>query len=352
MESHEHELNPRERDVLHAVVHHYITMAEPAGSRTIVKRFDLDVSAATVRNVMADLEDRDFLQQIHTSSGRVPTDKGYRFYVDHLMKVQELTLAERKRIEQELSQKLNDADDVLRCTSHLLALVSHQTGLAEAPSESEARVRRIEILPISVDRIAVLLVDNYGRVHSLALELPDTADGLNLVGLNRFLNEQLNNTTLGKLADTLEERMRDYLENQRALAEQALRLLRLLPPQRRVQLFLEGATQLFEQPEFSDLTKAREIFGLLEHREQLVDLLRNSFADGQDARRARVIIGAESKKAGLDGISLIASPYQVGETTVGMIGVLGPRRMPYSRLTAIVEHTASMVGRMLTRLTR
>ena len=352
MEQQKHELNTRERDVLHAVVHHFITMAEPAGSRTIVKRFGLDVSAATVRNVMADLEDREFLQQIHTSSGRVPTDKGYRYYVDHLMKVQELTLAERRRIEQELSQKLNDADDVLRCTSHLLALVSHQTGLAEAPSESDARVRRIELMPISDERIAVLLVDNFGRVHSLALEAPGPIVGLDIAGLNRFLNDQLSDATLGKLADTLEERMRDYLEKQRVMAEQALQLLRLLPPQRRVQLFLEGATQLFEQPEFSDLTKAREIFGLLEHREQLVDLLRESYADGQDARHARVIIGAESKKAGLDGISLVASPYRVGETSVGMIGVLGPRRMPYSRLTAIVEHTATMVGRMLTRLTR
>ncbi|MDZ4858270.1 MAG: hypothetical protein SGI88_04750, partial [Candidatus Hydrogenedentes bacterium] len=125
------DLSDREKLILQAAVHSFITTAEPVGSRAIVKRFDLDLSAATVRNVMADLEEAGYLQQLHTSSGRVPTDLGYRYYVDYLMRAQELTLHERARIETELTARLNDADEVMRQTSHLLALLSHQTGIVE-----------------------------------------------------------------------------------------------------------------------------------------------------------------------------------------------------------------------------
>ena len=161
----EQHLSDREELVLQAVVHSYITSAEPVGSRSIVKRFSLEVSPATVRNVMADLEEAGFLQQLHTSSGRVPTDVGYRYYVDYLMRIQRVTLTERTRVEGELVAKLNDADDLLRQTSHLLALLSHQTGIVEAPSLGDAEIRQIEITPLEGGRIVVLLADSFGCVH-------------------------------------------------------------------------------------------------------------------------------------------------------------------------------------------
>ena len=164
------DLGERERLILHAVVHTHITTAEPVGSRSVVKRFDLDLSPATVRNVMADLEDLGFLQQIHTSSGRVPTDQGYRYYVDYLMQVQALTLRERSRIEREFERKLNDADEVLRQTSHLLAMVTRQAGLAEAPNEGRAEVQRLDLIPFAACRLAVLIVDNFGRARTLTVE--------------------------------------------------------------------------------------------------------------------------------------------------------------------------------------
>ncbi len=136
------------------------------------------------------------------------------------------------------------------------------------------------------------------------------------------------------------------------MADQAIELLQQLPQHRRAQLFLEGAAQLFEQPEFSDVTKARQVLGLLEERERLVELLRAVQNGEREGRRAQVIIGGEGNALGLEGISLIAKPYQIGNSPVGMIGVLGPRRMPYSRLTAIVDYTAGMVSRMLTRLSQ
>ena len=343
------ELTDREQLILQAVVHTYITTAQPVGSRSVVKRYDLRLSPATVRNVMADLEDSGFLQQLHTSSGRVPTDRGYRYYVDYLMGVQELTLGERNRIEMELSQRIEDADEILRQTCHLLALVTHHTGIVEAPGDENAQLRQIELAPLSPSRLAIMLADNYGRVRT-ALVTPRAAlPKERLSSLSQFLNDHLRGTPMSEVPSRLQARANTLLDEQRGLAEQALELLGAVPIHRPGQLFLEGATQLFEQPEFQDVSRARAVFCLLDEQERLLDLLRRGVAHG-DPRRTRVLIGSETAGDGLEEISLVASPYCVKDRLAGVLGVLGPRRMPYPKLTAIVEYTAGMVGRFLTRL--
>lgn len=342
-------LNEREQTILQAVVQCYIITAEPVGSRTIVKRFGLELSPATVRNVMSDLEERGYLQQLHTSSGRVPTDKGYRYFVNYLMRVQELTLAERNRIDHELSVRLRDADEVLRHTSQLLALITHQTGIVKAPDEQSVEVRHIEMVHVASDRGAVLVADNYGRVHTvmMPIETPLQADGL--VKLNRFLNEHLRGVLLSRIPAVIEDLMRTLIDEQRRLAEQAMQVVNFLPRSRPGQLYLEGTTQLFEQPEFRDVGRAREVFGLFEERGQLVQLLQAGIAD-RSMLVPSVLIGSELRQPGLLEISVVASPYSVGGKAVGVLGVLGPRRMPYPRLTAIVDYTAGMVSRFLTSL--
>ena len=345
------DLTEREQQILHAVVHTYITTAEPVGSRSIVKRFGLDLSPATVRNVMADLEEMGYLQQVHTSSGRVPTDGGYRYYVDYLMQVQELTLTERERIEQELTLRLDDADDVLKQTSHLLALVTHQAGLAEAPETNLVQVQRIELLPVGKERLAVLIVDNFGRVRSMAVQMENTVPAQDLQRMTRFLNEHLHGVSIDQLVSAVELKLRSFMDEQRLLAEKALKVLYLLPVNRPRQLFLEGATQLFEQPEFQDIGKAREVLVLLQERDRLGEMLRNAAQDNP-RMQTTVIIGAQSSGAGVEGISLVAAPYRIKGQPMGMVGVLGPRRMPYPQLTAMVSFTAGMVGKILTRLGR
>ncbi|HOE66260.1 MAG TPA: heat-inducible transcriptional repressor HrcA [Candidatus Hydrogenedentes bacterium] len=343
------ELNEREQLILHAVVHTYITTAEAVGSRTIVKRFDLDLSPATVRNAMADLEEAGYLEQLHTSSGRVPTDRGYRYYVDYLMRIQELTISERDRIERELSQRLHDSDDIMRQTSHLLALVSHQTGLVDSARDSQALVRRIEVVPIAATRFAVMVADNFGGVRTTLVNLERTVSGDDFAALNRFLNSQLSGEPADQLRAVLQRKLDAFAAEQRRLADVAVEMFSLLPSLRQGQLFLEGATQLFEQPEFHDVAKARSVFTLLEERERLAHILRGFVAqDGPP--RATVVIGSETNELEFKDISVVASPYCVGNKTAGMVGVLGPRRMPYSRLTALVDYTAGALSRLLTRL--
>jgi len=342
-------LTEREELILQATVQSYITSAEPVGSRAIVKRYDLTLSPATVRNVMSDLEESGFLQQRHTSSGRIPTDRGYRYYVNHLMRVQELTLAERERIEHEFNQKLNDTEEAMRHTSHLLALVSHHAGIVEAPGEGSALVTRIDMIPVGPNRVAVLIVDSFGRIHTIVVEQDVPVSEYELSRVSRFLNENFLGVAIEVLNQSVEARIRQYMDEQRRLAERALFFLGMLPSNRPGQLFLEGATSLFEQPEFHDVEKAREVFHLLEERERLAGLLRASLLEGEPAR-AKVIFGSEAQPSGLEEISVVTAPYRVGNKTVGMLGVLGPRRMPFSRLTALVDYTANMLSRFLTRV--
>lgn len=345
----EDRLSEREELILQAVVQSYITSAEPAGSRAIVKRFDLALSPATVRNVMADLEDMGYLQQLHTSSGRVPTDRGYRYYVNHLMRVQELAQGERDRLETEFARRVSDTDQVMRHTSQLLALVSHHTSIVEAPDEGQAEIRRVELMPIGGSRVAILVADTFGRVHTMVVPQEQALADAEMERVGRFLNDNLRGTSIDSLAHTIEARVRLCLDEQRHLAERALKLLDLLPQRRLGQLFLEGATQLFEQPEFHDIGKARQVFTFLEEREELAGLLRKSIAEN-DRPGARILIGSETERKGLEEISVVSAHYEVGGRPVGMIGVLGPRRMHYSKLTALVEYTAGMLGKMLTRM--
>ncbi len=341
------QLSQRERLILQAIVHTYITTAEPVGSRAIVKRFGLDVSAATVRNVMADLEEAGYLRQLHTSSGRVPTDKGYRYYVDFLMNVQELTRSERSRIQEELSERISDADEVMRHASRLLALTSHHMGLVEAPDERNAEVCRIEMVPVGARRVGVVLVDNYGRVRTLVAKVDEELSPEGVQRIGRFLDTNFRGVSIQGLRAAVTARTATFMDEQRRLAEQALRVLALMPPSRQGEVILEGTAQLFEQPEFRDLDRARQVFGFLEEHDRLVDLIRSAIRDGEPLRTS-IVIGSEVPDDELHEISIVVSPYLVGEQAAGVVGVIGPRRMQYSRLAGLVEYTAALLGSYLT----
>lgn len=343
-------LKEREELILQAIVHLYITDAEPVGSRAVVKRFDLDISPATVRNVMADLEEAGYINQVHTSSGRVPTDKGYRYYVDYLMRVQKVTSTERTRIEENMAEQLNNADTILKQTSNLLAMISHQTGIVEVPNPHVALVNRIELMLMDDRQTAMLIADNFGRARTLVLPWTPSDDVELLIPLNNFLNEQLKGTSIESLSNSLRTTIQRYTNEQHRLAEHAKELLNHIPGAAPGKLYLKGATQLFEQPEFHDVDRAREVFGLLEENDRVVELMRNGIARNADA--SRVVIGSEDLEHGLEDVSVVSAAYKVNDEEVGMIGVLGPRRMPYSKLTGIVEYTADRLGAMLTRISR
>lgn len=345
----ESSLSEREELILQAVVHSFVSSAEPVGSRTIVKRFGLDISPATVRNVMSDLEEAGYLSQVHTSSGRVPTDQGYRYYVDYLMRVQDLTQAERAKLEREYMDKMSDAEDILRQTSQLLALLSKQTGIVEAPQSNQAEVQHIEVMLLGPKRVVVLLADTLGRVRTNVLNLAEQLSAEDGRQLTRFLNEHLVGVPVDEIGQRIQPILRERVDEEGRLAAQASQMLELVPVSLTGTIYTEGATQLFEQPEFRDVDKAREVLGLLEKGDRVFDLLRSGVLL-RDPRTSRVLIGGDASTASLQDISVVSAPYRIGEKTVGMVGVLGPRRVPYSKLTGVVEYTANLLSRWLTRL--
>ncbi|MBI4558083.1 MAG: heat-inducible transcription repressor HrcA [Candidatus Hydrogenedentes bacterium] len=342
-------LSEREELILRAVVHTYVTTAEAVGSRAIVKRLGLDLSPATVRNVMADLEDSGYVQQLHTSSGRIPTDLGYRYYVDRLMDVAELSPTERERIDHAVTQPWEDADETMRQTCHLLADVSHQTGMVEAPAEGNAEVLRIELVSVAPNRLGVVIADTYGRIRSLMVVLDAPVSAAEVHRLNSFLNDHLPGLAFEEVISSLVASLETLFDERRRLAERALDILSMLPSQRVGHMFLDGTTQLFEQPEFRDVVRIREVLSFLEERHRLATLIRSRLRDGGSSQML-VLIGSEAQEQGFEEISLVARPYRVGAKIVGMLGVLGPRRMPYSRMTALVDYTAESLSRHLTRI--
>jgi len=345
-------LNEREKTILEAVVHIYITTAEPVGSRTVAKRLGLNLSPATIRNVMADLEEMGFLTQVHTSSGRVPTDLGYKYYVTYLMKVQELSLAEREKIKQELTKKVDTATQVLKRTGYLLALVSHQAGLAKLPAENTAVIRRIELVPLLERQAALLIVDSFGCVHTSSIVLDEPVPTQMLESLNQFLNDVLFNISIDNIYSVVKENLKKYFDEQRKLAELSLNILTKIEPPTS-QIFLEGTNNLFDQPEFQEPTKVRNILGIMENPTPLIKVLRDSLAKLENSQRT-VLIGPETTTEDISEFGIIASPYKIDDQKepAGFIGILGPKRMPYEQLSALVDYTANMVGKILSRLWR
>lgn len=183
----------------------------------------------------------------------------------------------------------------------------------------------------------------------MIVQLEEELPADRIVELNRLLNENLHAVALEQLRETIQRKLNSFVDERRGLANLALRVLDALPPERPGQLFLDGANQLFEQPEFHDIARAQEVFGLLEERDRVMELLRAGVA-ATSPRPSRVVIGSEAPGEGMEEISVVSAPYQIGNKTVGMLGVLGPRRMHYSRLTGVVEYTAGMLGKLLTRL--
>jgi heat-inducible transcriptional repressor len=263
--------------------------------------------------------------------------------------VQELPPAERMRIEREVTQSSEDAEEVMRHVSQLLAALSRQTGLVEAPAENEAEILRFEVVPIVATRVAVMVADTYGRVRTFTLNLDRVVSDAEAGRLNQFLNETLRRVPLSRLGETVRARAEAATDEERHVAELALAVLNGLPVQRESQVFLEGASQLFEQPEFRDISRAHGVFSLLEERKRLAELLRTRMPQ-EASPRFTVVIGSEAGDEALGEVSVVVAPYRVGDKTVGALGILGPRRMPYSRLAALVDYTADLLGRHLTRL--
>jgi heat-inducible transcriptional repressor len=336
-------VSDRSLEVLRVIVHDYVASREPVGSKSIVERHSFGVSAATIRNDMALLEEEELIVAPHTSSGRVPTDKGYRVFVDQLADLRPLSSAQRTAIETFLGQSV-DLDDVLARTVRLLSQLTHQVALVQYPTLSKSRVRHIELIPLTASRLMSVFITDSGRVEQRLVDVPNDIDEVLLGEIRSRLNSELGGLSLSDAASKLKA-ITELFSPQHAptVSRIAVTLLEQVAENRHDKLVMAGAANLARTEEdFSG-----SIFPVLEAIEEQVTLLKLFGETANDQHGVAVSIGRENAEFGLGETSVLTSGYVSSGGSVARLGVLGPTRMDYSNNMAAVRAVARYVTRLL-----
>ncbi len=339
------ELDDRARDVLRAVVQEFISSGDPVGSQQLTRRGEFEVSPATMRNVLSDLESLGYLEKPHTSAGRIPTNQGYRFFVDSLLQLKSPSPADQQLIEAGLSMT-SGVEERLQEAGKVLHQLSHHAGVVLIPRPSAGTLQRIEFVRLAEDRALAILVGQGGQVQNklVMLESPVTTE--ELIRSSNYLNELL------RSAATIEDvrsRILQELENQRTQYDEVVaRALKLGAAATDVssaeRVVIEGTGSFLESPEFAeDVRRMRALFRALDEKHKLLSLLDRV----QRAREMQIFIGAESEFGSQGDVTVIASPYGTDEQVLGTVGVIGPTRLDYQRVIPLVNFTARVLSRVL-----
>ena len=338
------ELSERERTVLRYVVRDFIETATPIGSRYISKRHEdvLGLSSASIRNVMSDLEYLGYINHPHTSAGRVPTDMGYRFYLDSLMEMEKLSEKEQEAIRQNLDSA-EDTDVVLKESSRLLGKISRQLCIVTAPHFSSGTFEKMELINITTNRIMVIISIKSGLVRTIMMEVASEIQRDRLDDLSRFLNDRLSGLTLQQIRDTFSERVRDAQNEETGLIRLFIDSVdKLFVADRGEKIHISGQESIIEQPEFVNPGGFRSIVELINNEEIIIHVLEKN--EGAP-HRINVTIGEENKDEKLRPYSVISCTYDAGEV-VGSVGVIGPKRMAYSRMIPLVDYVARTISEL------
>lgn len=337
------DLGKREREILRALVQDYIHTGEPVASQPLLSRHDLPCSPATVRNVMADLEALGFLAKPHASSGRVPTEQGYRLYVDALLKVRPPAPAERERIERVAQEATQDLDATLGGTVQLLHSLSHHAGVVTTPRPVADPIRQIEFVRLRENRLLVVFVSDAGIVTNKVLTLEAALEPGELEQAQNYLNEKLRDTPVDGLRERILAEMRQDQTALHQLVAKALMLAEQAFSTQDATLLVDGEASFLEAPEFADVQKARQLLKAFAEKDRILHLLDRVLR----AREVRIFIGAESEFAAVPDVSVVAAPYGRGDRVLGSLAVVGPTRMNYARVIPLVDLTAREISRAL-----
>lgn len=336
------ELNNRKQKILQAIIQDYITSAEPIGSRTIARKYDLGVGAATIRNEMFDLEMMGYLEKPHTSAGRIPSIKGYRFYVDCLLEPALLSKEEKEFVRSWFIGKMDDVDQIFQSTAKLLSTITHNVSLVMASQQPTSLLEYIRFLPLDNRRVIMLVVTDSGQVESCTYLKPDGVDIDELNVIAEKLTHYLSGTPLAaidmELLNTFHGNIVDDVELYRMAFQAVHKSLR------RHQLYKGGTIELLNKPEFQDVDKAKSIFSMLEERDAVIDLLYDENSTGQSVT---VRIGEETRLAPISDCSIIEATFKANDMVLGKVAVLGPTRMEYAKIIGLLdfmkEHVTSIL---------
>jgi heat-inducible transcriptional repressor len=344
------ELSSRERRVLEAVIRSFVETAEPAGSRTLSRRFGLGVSPATIRNTMSDLEEKGFLLHPHTSAGRVPTNKAYRAYVDSLLSLPPIKAMETDRLSEELAGKSGSStiETILRRAAQTLGVLTQELGVALGPRIDQSILRRLELVRVSGERLLMVLTLEGGLMRTVFVEMPGEIADIAITGVTTVLNERLAGLTLAEIRKSLPVRLRDAAMDPSAtdllniFLQEGEQLFDAAMPTADGQVMLGAASVLAEQPEFLGADKMRRLLALTETPQALGETIRKRL----HSPGISITIGTEHEDPRFDDFTVVTAEYHVG-SLAGVIGVIGPTRMPYDKVISLVSHTSRLLSDLL-----
>lgn len=338
------DLTNRAEVLLKTLVETYIEEGKPLGSRTLARRAGLDLSPATIRSVMADLEDMGLVVSPHRSAGRIPTQAGYRLFVDSLLKVRPLELGEVERFENELNTN-RDPRALIEAASDLLSQVTQMTGVVRVPRRNDDTVfQQIEFISLSGSRVLVILVTQDGQVNNRVIQPDRQYSPAELVEAGNYFNDAWSGETLRKVKEVLMQEIEQDSETMQRVVRMATEMTRrMFSGEEEDDFVVRGESHLLDIPELGDMSKLRQLFDAFSTKRDLLHLLDQSMHGGG----INIFIGAESGYEALEDCSLVTATYKVDDKIVGTLGVIGPTRMPYNRVIPIVDVTARLVGHAL-----
>ena len=333
------ELSDRQKEILKAVVNEYVNTAEPVSSSELVDKYKFPYSSATIRNELASLEEKGYLDKTHTSSGRIPSEQGYRYYVDELVEDDNISLEEIKYIGDQLSQNVHEIEDLTRITTSTLSEITHYTTVAIGPKNTEQIIESIKFVALSPRMVMVVIVTNNGNVKETIIKYDEDVTEKQVQTLNRLFTNKLVGKPLSKIDKPMEEfigsEIKDIVKVIKPVIEQFNRVIA-----REEQLLLEGARKNFDLPEFKSMEVAKNFLSVLDSNEIATELFENS----GDAKDINVYIGDENSSEELKDFSVVTFKHRVGNKDLGTIGIIGPKRMNYSKVISVMKYISKKLN--------
>ncbi len=339
-------LTQREGFILKSLVMNFVNCATPIGSLFLSKANKNRFSPATIRNIMMDLEEKGLVAQPHTSAGRIPTDLGYRYYVNDLMMMEKLTRAEKQQIDQNLTNIGNeDVEAILEKSCEALSEISKQLGVILSPRFYQGKFEKLELVKVSENKLLVIIAITYGLVKTIMMEIKYNIPNDKLEETARILNERLAGLTLKQIRDTFHRRMSNISCGDESLISQFSNSLDKIFSIDDEHIHLKGTQNICSQPEFADQERITRILELIENQKILIRILNNSTSKDENIS---IAIGQENKDELITNCSLITAVYKIGEIT-GTIGVIGPTRMKYEKVISLVDYVSNQISNFFTR---
>lgn len=356
------ELEERKRKVLQFVIHEYIRTSTPVGSNSIATISSLGLSPATIRNVLSELEKEELISHPHTSAGRIPTDKGYRHYVDSLVDLQRLAIQEETRIHSEYEARIREIEDLLLQTSKVLSNLSHYSGFVVAPKWERHIFSHMELVPVSDHRLLCAMISESGLAKHFIINTHTDLPRESLRKIVRMINQSFHGFTLQEVKLQIVERLEHLQEETKdilILAKEIGQEIKRFSSNEN-ELYFDGASNILSLPDFTNPNEFQNLFKIVEEKQILSDLVESDLAEGRSRRpkinknlpsksrsRVKVRIGSENTNSALQNLSVISTTYQLSDKTVGVLGILGPKRMEYSKMISLVDYVSQTVNKFI-----